>query len=368
MTRKTQTEIDRTQDSRCAHGADCGAFGALDAPEATEPSLSRRTLIRAGAAAGALGSAAWFSGRAGAQPRQKITFAWSQASFCHSPIPVALERGFFERNGLEVELLNWGGSADQLLEALATGKADAGAGLIHRWIKPLEAGLDVKLIGSVHGGCLRLVGLKSAGVTLDPSTLKGKTIGVADLNSPAKQFYSIHLAKRGLDVDKDIEWRVYPADLLDVAAKKGEIQAIADGDPNLYLIEKRNPGTFLELGNSAKNEYAESICCVIGAGAKFARANKPAAASVVRALTQASDYIAENPNETAKIFAKYSPKVPVEDLQRLLAELTFKHHPHGKPLRDEVQAFAADFRTAGVLKKQTDPGRFASHITLDVLA
>ncbi|KAF1029907.1 MAG: hypothetical protein GAK34_03845 [Delftia tsuruhatensis] len=153
-----------------------------------------------------------------------------------------------------------------------------------------------------------------------------------------------------------------------MAAKKGEIQAIADGDPNLYLIEKRNPGTFLELGNSAKNEYAESICCVIGAGAKFARANKPAAASVVRALTQASDYIAENPNETAKIFAKYSPKVPVEDLQRLLAELTFKHHPHGKPLRDEVQAFAADFRTAGVLKKQTDPGRFASHITLDVLA
>ena len=106
MTRKTQTEIDRTQDSRCAHGADCGAFGALDAPEATEPSLSRRTLIRAGAAAGALGSAAWFSGRAGAQPRQKITFAWSQASFCHSPIPVALERGFFERNGLDVELLN----------------------------------------------------------------------------------------------------------------------------------------------------------------------------------------------------------------------------------------------------------------------
>jgi NitT/TauT family transport system substrate-binding protein len=328
MTRTTQT--DTTQDSRCADGKAC---------EASEPSLSRRALIRAGAAAGALGSAAWFSGRAGAQPRQKITFAWSQASFCHSPIPVALERGFFERTGL-----------------------------IHRWIKPLGAGLDVKLIGSVHGGCLRLVGLKSAGVTLDPGTLKGKTIGVADLNSPAKQFYSIHLAKRGLDMDKDIEWRVYPADLLDVAAKKGEIQAIADGDPNLYLIEKRNPGTFLELGNSAKNEYAESICCVIGAGAKFAKANKPAAASVVRALTQASDYIAENPNETAKIFARYSPKVPVEDLQRLLAELTFKHHPHGKPLRDEVQAFAADFRTAGVLKKQTDPGRFASHITLDVLA
>ena len=26
-------------------------------------------------------------------------------------------------------------------------------------------------------------------------------------------------------------WRQYPADLLDIAVNKGEIQAIADGDP-----------------------------------------------------------------------------------------------------------------------------------------
>jgi NitT/TauT family transport system substrate-binding protein len=70
-------------------------------------------------------------------------------------------------------------------------------GLIHRWVKPLEAGLDVKIVGSVHGGCLRLVGVNAAGVTRDVKSLKGKVIGVADLNSPAKQFYGIHLAKRG---------------------------------------------------------------------------------------------------------------------------------------------------------------------------
>jgi len=173
--------------------------------------------------------------------------------------------GFFTQNGLDVEVLNWGGAADQLVEALATGKAEVGVGLIHRWIKPLEAGLAVKIVGSVHGGCLRLVGVKSAGVTTDLRTLKGKVIGVSDLNSPAKQFYGIHLAKKGVDIDKDIEWRVFPADLLDVAVKKGEIHAIADGDPNLYLIEKRNPGVFAELGNSATGEYAEKICCVLGA-------------------------------------------------------------------------------------------------------
>lgn len=87
MTRKTQTEIDRTQDSRCAHGADCGAFGALDAPEATEPSLSRRSLIRAGAAAGALGSAAWFSGRAGRSRARRSPLPGARPASAIRPFP-----------------------------------------------------------------------------------------------------------------------------------------------------------------------------------------------------------------------------------------------------------------------------------------
>ncbi|WP_353234314.1 ABC transporter substrate-binding protein [Diaphorobacter ruginosibacter] len=329
--------------------------------------LSRRQFLTSAAVAGGAVAAGLTGTPVLSQPR-KITLAWSQASFCQVPVPIALERGYFEKNGLQVEVLNWSGASDQLLEALATGKAEVGVGLIHRWVKPLEAGLDVKLVGSVHGGCLRLVGVNAAGVTQDVKTLKGKVIGVADLNAPAKQFYSIHLAKKGLDVEKDVEWRVYPADLLDVAVKKGEVHAIADGDPNLYLIEKRNPGVFTELGNSAKGEYAEKICCVLGAGGKFAREERKHVAGVVRALAQASQYVAENPNESARIFAKYTPKFEVDDLQRLLAELTYKHHPAGSNLRDEVRDFAADFRSAGILKKSTDPVRFANHVSLDVLS
>ena len=342
-------------------------MSTLESAGAALKGLNRRQLLAGASMAGAAAAAGFFPLPVLSQPR-KITFAWSQASFCHVPVPVALERGFFEQNGLQVEALNWSGSSDQLLEALATGKAEVGAGLIHRWVKPLEAGLDVKLVGSIHGGCLRLVGVNSAGVTTDLKTLKGKVIGVSDLNSPAKQFYSIHLAKNGVNVDKDIEFRVFPADLLDVAVKKGEIQAIADGDPNVYLIEKRNPGVFTELGNSAKGEYADKICCVLGAGGKFAREDKKSAAAVVRALAQASNYVAENPNESARIFAKYTPKFEVDDLQRLMAELTYKHHPTGGKLRDEVRDFAADFRSAGILKKSTDPVRFANHVSLDVLS
>ena len=156
-----------------------------------------------------------------------MKLAWNANAICLSAAPVALQRGIFEKHGLKVELVNFSGSTDQLLETIATSKADAGLGMVHRWIKPLESGLDVKLVGSSHGGCSRLVGYGPAGIT-SIAKLKGKTIAVSDLNSPGKNFFSVLLTKAGLDPEKDVSWRQFPGDMLGVAVEKGEAHAIAD--------------------------------------------------------------------------------------------------------------------------------------------
>ena len=326
-------------------------------------SFSRRSVLRTGGAAAVIASSGLLASRAWSQSR-KLTFAWNASAFCLSPVVVAQERGFFEKNGLQVDLVNYTGSTDQLLESLATAKADAAVGMIHRWLKPLESGFDVKIVGSSHGGCVRLVGVKEAGIT----NLKGTTIGVSDIASPGKNFFSILLKKNGIDADKDVTWRQYPADLLDIAVNKGEIQAIADGDPTLYLIEKRNKGRYVELASNLSGEYKDKVCCIVGARGELVRKDKPTVAALVRSIVQASDFVAENPNESAKLFAKYSPKVPVEDLQALLGTLTHGHHPVGRKLRDEVEFYARDFRSVGVLKASTDPVRLADHVSVDVLA
>ena len=332
----------------------------------TYPTLHRRGALRIVGAAATVAASGLLASRAWSQPR-KLTFAWNANAFCLSPVVVAQERGIFEKNGLQVELINYTGSTDQLLESLATAKADAAVGMIHRWLKPLESGFDVKIVGSSHGGCVRMVGVNEAGVN-SLQKLKGKTIGVSDIASPGKNFFSILLKKNGIDADKDVQWRQYPADLLDVAVNKGEIQAIADGDPTLYLIEKRNKGKFTELATNLSGEYKDKVCCIVGARGELVRKDKPTVAALVRSIVQASDYVAENPNESAKLFARYSPKVPVEDLQALLGTLTHQHHPLGKNLRDEVEFYARDFRSVGVLKSSTDPARLANHVSVDVLA
>lgn len=331
----------------------------------TPDSLNRRKLLRAGSAV-AVAAPALLLGRRAWSQKRKLTFAWNQGAFCLTPIVAAHDAGFFEKNGLQVDLINYSGSTDQLLESIATGKADAAVGMIHRWLKPLESGLDVKIIGSSHGGCVRLLGAKAAGVT-SLAALKGKTVGVSDIASPGKQFFQILLAKQGIDADRDITWRQYPADLLGIAVDKGEIQAIADGDPNLYLLEKRSKGAYVELATNLSGEYANKVCCVIGAGGKLVREDRASAAALARSIVQATEWVNENPNEAAKIFAKYSPKIDPEDLRKLYATLTYSHHPTGTDLRSEIAFFADDFRRIGVLKKGTDPQKLADYVYANVL-
>ena len=189
--------------------------------------VTRRDLLRTGAAAGLAAPLGLVGATVLAQsvePRP-LKLAWNTGGVCTSPVAYAFHRGVFKKYGLAVEIVNFAGSTEMLLEALATGKADAAIGMTLRWLKPLEQGFDVKLVAGTHGGCMRLLGSKAAGInTL--ADLKGKVVAVNDLGSPAKNFFAILLAKQGFDPNQ-VDWRVFPGDLLGTAVEKGEAQAIA---------------------------------------------------------------------------------------------------------------------------------------------
>src|SRR5450432_1838385 len=129
---------------------------------------------------------------------RKLKLSWNAGAVCLAPLPVAIDHGFFQKQNLDVELVNYSGSTDQLLEAIATGKTDAGLGMALRWLKPLEQGFDVKITAGVHGGCIRLLGSKAANID-SLESVRGKAIGISDQASPAKNFFSIFLAKNGID-------------------------------------------------------------------------------------------------------------------------------------------------------------------------
>src|ERR1700761_784565 len=299
-------------------------------------SLSRRAWLRktawaAGATALGGASLSLSSSLAFAEaPLTPLKLSWNAGAICTAPVPVAVKQGFFKQRGLEVELVNFAGSTDQLLEAIATGKSDAGVGMALRWIKPLEQGFDVKLTAGIHGGCMRLLATRASGI-VDLQGLKGRTVGVSDMASPTKNFFAIVLKKQGIDPDTEVTWRQYPANLLGEALKKGEVHAIADGDPTIWNI--RESDHLYEVSNNLCGEYQSRACCVLGVRGSLVRKDRATAQALTEALLEATEWTANHPDDAAKIFSAYTPAAEVSQLAAMLKSHTDHHHPVGDAFR-----------------------------------
>ncbi len=100
----------------------------------------------------------------GATPRE-IRLCWNANAVCQLELRPPICTAYFARHNLKVERINFSGASDQLLELLASGKADAGVGMALGWLKPLEQGFDVKLTAALHGGCIRLLTSQQSGIT-----------------------------------------------------------------------------------------------------------------------------------------------------------------------------------------------------------
>ena len=297
-------------------------------------------------------------------PPRKLRLTWNASAICTASVPVAVANGLFTKRNLEVETINFGGSTDQLLEAIASGKADAGIGMALRWLKPLEQGFDVRITTATHGGCMRLLSAKASGIHA-LADLKGKTIGVTDMAAPDKNFFAIRLAKLGIDPVNDVQFRVFPGDLLPVALRKGEIDAFALGDPLGWVARERDD--LHQVASNLDDEYAHRACCVLGVRGSLIRDERPVAAAITEALLEAQDFVARNPEEAARIFSPFSPVAKPDQLAAMLRDHTHGHHPTGAALKQEIAAYIDDLKTIAVIKPSTNADRFSEKVYADVL-
>jgi NitT/TauT family transport system substrate-binding protein len=362
-------------------------------PEATRPVLSRRSVLTLVGSLGAVapfgffgaaraltasgsGSLSYIPGepficRTAANgeelqgPPRQLKLAWNANAACTVAAALAKERGIFAKNNLDVDFVNFGGTTDQLLEAIATGKADAGLGLALRWLKPLEQGFDVRITAGVHGGCIRLLGSKAANID-SLESLRGKAIGISDQASPAKNFFLIFLAKKGIDPIQEIEWRQYPANLLALAVDKGEVQALAEADPLPYLWLKE--GKLNEIATNLMGEFADRTCCVLAIRGSLTRSELPVAAALTRSILEAADRVASDPADAAAIYSGYGGRGPVEDLAAMYRSHTHHNHPIGAVLKKQLLLYTDELKAVNVIKRSTDPAKFAERIYLDVLS
>ncbi|MCV0397516.1 MAG: ABC transporter substrate-binding protein [Rhizobiaceae bacterium] len=141
-------------------------------------SLSRRVFSLAAAAL--LTGAAWGAAvlPAAAQTPVKFTLDWKfegpAAGFF-----LAMDKGYFEEEGLDVTIDSGAGSVESI-PRVATGAYDMGFGDINSLIKFLDADKSQKVRAVMvvyERPPFSIIGRKSQGVTEDPKSVEGKTLG-----------------------------------------------------------------------------------------------------------------------------------------------------------------------------------------------
>jgi len=197
--------------------------------------------------------------------------------------------------------------------------------------------------------------------------LKGKIVAVGDLGGPDKNFFSIQLAKLGIDPNKDVDWRAYPGNLLNVAVEKGEVQAFLSSDPLGYLWLKDTQ--YKEVASNLDGEYRDKSCCILGLRGSLVREEPQVARAITQALLDAAMFTSQNPSVTAKSFQPYAPKTAtLADIEGMVRYHTHHHHPVGDILKRELKAYADDLKSVQVFKQSTDTAKFAERIYVDVFA
>ncbi len=220
----------------------------------------------------------------------------------HAAIIIAQQKGFFEKNNLEVKIIE---PADPSMppKLVAAKKADLAVDYQPQLQMQVAQGLPLVRIATLVNSPLNsLVVLKDSGIE-KIEDLKGKKIGysvsgfeTALLDSMLK---SVNSSAKDVELI-NVNWSLSPS--LMSKQVDGVIGAFRNFELNQLQIEKKEGKAFFPE-NYGVPKYDELI---VVANKENASATKYI--NFVKALQEATNYLKQNPKESWKAFVSYKPK------------------------------------------------------------
>lgn len=335
-----------------------------------EPAVSRKDLLRRagmGAGALALGSAVAASpamarmAAPGVLKSRKTYLVSYGGATCEAFSYAAFVKHLWTHQGINVELHRSTLGVPPIKD-LSDGTIAAAPANFYAYLKPLEQGAAIRVTAGLHGGCLRMVAGVHSGIKTY-ADLKGKTIGTNGINNAPSPFFSVALAKSGVDPIKEVQWRTYMPAEFGPALERGDIQAVGAIDPAPFLLVQQ--GTAVEIGSNMTGMFANMFCCAAALSGKLVRDEPKVAAALTRGLMQGSLYTRHHVHEIAaiEVVDKYVA-VSLPTAEHLLASYTWK--PSASLIKGQLEQGARDFQLTGILLTSTDPVQLADRAYVDV--
>lgn len=280
-------------------------------------------------------------------------------SLCQAPLHIAVEKGFFEAEGIDAENVQI--DAAHVQEAVGAGQVDVGFGLIGKFLQPLENGLPIQFTAGIHTGCIKIIAPADSGIS-SVADLKGKRIGVSGLAGAETIIAKRALAAEGIRVDEknpEAEFVVFSKNDLGQALQNGAIDVISIGDPTASQFEAEY-GLNVILDTSATEPYASEYCCASFVSNTLAEEHPDIAAAFTRAVLKAAVWVEEHPQETAQI--QIDQKYVTGDVDFNAALLRhYNYIPSVQGGYEAIQISVQQLTDIGLLKAGTDAKAFTGN-------
>jgi len=258
----------------------------------------------------------------------------------YAPLYAGVEKGVFEKNGIEVEFI-YAAAAD-ILTNIAAGNVDFGFPNGDAVVAASANGLPVKVVHTTYQrGIGALLAKESSGIKTY-ADLKGKKVAVTSLASPNYLQLQVGLQQAGLTLD-DVSVEVVATGAIVQSLQAGQVDAIVFSELRKYNLEAAGEKVTMILSN----DFLPSFGNVVVTSDKKLAENADLVKRFTTAVSESYQWVIDgNVSEALDIaMEKYAPTWP-KDQKALLTtafEQTFVPSVWQSPLTKEKGLGAADF-------------------------
>jgi NitT/TauT family transport system substrate-binding protein len=225
-------------------------------------------------------------------------------------VAFGIEKGFFEKQKLEIDLQPTQGGA-ATIPALVSGDIQVGGSNVVSLllasskdlpIRAIAGGTNAQPAGEKDFGAL--LAAKGKGIT-DPKDLEGKTVAVNTLNNIAEVVVKAALEKKGVDPES-IELSEVPFPEMEPALAKGSVDAAFSIEP--FVTQSVQKGDEV-LGYSYVDTESDMQVGAYAVTDKFAESDPEAVKAFQAAVKETADYVGAHEDEF-RTFLSESAKIP----------------------------------------------------------
>ena len=255
-------------------------------------------------------SSVFFALPVAAQDKPKIFLGAASKTLGYSPLWVGAKKGFFEQQGLDVQLVLLRGMP-MTVQALSAGSLHIGSGGAEPYIDASERGLDFILTGGIINGTAQsIIAAKHIKTYED---LRGATFGTASLTGGTITVLREALKLKGLEYPRDYKILIIAggsaANL--AAMQSGQISATTVAVPLNFAAEEAGFNIIGKLSDGVPHFQTN----VIAMRRSWAEKNRPVAVRFMRAMAQSLRWLHDNRDAAVDFLSKEMQLKPAHALK-----------------------------------------------------